>query len=86
MVTQVVSHKQAQEMRAANQQAINRLKAQIRQMELQAANASSTSKKLKSSVTSQKKQLRSLLVRGKRLDKLLREGRVSNQGQTYVVQ
>jgi hypothetical protein len=86
MVTQVVSNEQVMKMRDENLAAINHLKAQARAMEIEAANADAREKGLKKQVMNIKRELSSLLTRQKRLDTLLRAGKVTTQGQTYLVQ
>lgn len=86
MVTQVVSSEQVMKMRDDNLAAINHLKAQSRAMEIEAANADAREKGLKKQVANIKRELSSLLTRQKKLDTLLRSGKVTTHGQTYLVQ
>ena len=84
--TQVVSREQVAQMREANLADINSLKAQIYQMDVQAAATVSQTKALKNASLQGKRKMRNLLLRAQKMDRLLRDGHANINGQTLVVQ
>ena len=84
--TQVVSRQQVAQMRESNLSEINQLKAQIYQMEVQAQAIANQTKALKNALLQRKRKMRNLLIRAQKMDKLLRDGHVTINGKTLVVQ